>query len=76
MSTVTIHSDNTISVNDTITGYCVAGGRVLKWHNNGHPVPVDLGYEAAMPRRGYKLSLSFERAAFDKDFLTLWGAAQ
>lgn len=81
MSTiVTIHSDNTISVGATITGYCVmqrsTGTSVERWHNNGHPAPRNLGDIVTLPRSGYSLSSQAGRAAFDADFLAAWDAAE
>lgn len=80
MSKVTVYSDSTISVNGTITGYCVrqtAGGtKVLAWHNNGLARPRDLGSEVALPASRYVLSTPAGLAHFEADFLTAWNAAQ
>lgn len=76
--TVTIFSDNTITVDHTITGYMVAqspeGTVVRAWHNNGRPLPVDLGQDVRMPKQRYVLSSAAGRAEFDRDFLALWDA--
>lgn len=76
---VTIFSDGTISVGQTITGYCVAqtsaGTRVLAWHNNGRARPRDLGAEMQLPRRRYTLSSPQGLAQFAEDFIRLWEGA-
>lgn len=79
MTTITIYSDNTISVGTTITGYQVSQTRdgtvVQRTLNNGRTVPRDLGDVVAMPKARYVLSSQADRDQFDADFLAAWHAA-
>jgi hypothetical protein len=76
---VTIHTDDSISVDSTITGYSViqasSGTRVFKNHNNAYPYPKNLGDVVQMPRLRYTLSSDIGRVQFEKDFLTIWNAS-
>lgn len=78
--TITIHTDNSISVGSTITGYQVAqtatGTVVKRSHNNGYQLPRDLGATVNMPANRYTLSSDAGRAQFDADFLAAWAAAE
>jgi len=80
MSTVTIHSDNSISVGSIITGYAVVqteiGTRVLAWTNNGLPRPVDLGERVLMPQNRYTLSTDAGTDQFLADFLDVWNLSK
>lgn len=79
MNRVTIHTDSTISINSTTTGYCVvqdsAGTVVRAWHNNGLPLPRNLGAVVQMPKKRYTLSTDAGHAEFSKDFLMVWNFA-
>lgn len=79
MTTVTIYTDNTISVGATITGYRVEQTRegtvVRRTLNNGRPVPRDLGDVVAMSKPRYVLASQADRDQFDSDFLAAWAAA-
>ena len=79
MTTVTIYNDNSISVGTTITGYQVAQTRegtvVRRTHNNGYPVPRDLGDVVPMSKPRYTLASQADRDQFDADFLAAWHSA-
>jgi hypothetical protein len=79
MTRITIYTDNTISVGTTITGYCVRQSReatvVVKWHNNGHPPPREMGDVVNLPRSRYDLNSTPGLAEFEVDFLVAWDAA-
>jgi hypothetical protein len=75
MSNVVIQRDSSISVDGTITGYCVVqeadGTVVRRWHNNGRDVPKSLGHVVAMPKQRYSLASGDE---FETDFLKIWNS--
>jgi hypothetical protein len=80
LESLTIFSDNSISIGSTMTGYSVAqtptGTKVFKNHNNGYPFLKDLGQVVAMPKSRYTLSTLSGLAEFGIDFFKIWNVAR
>ena len=84
MSRLTIYADRTITIDDKITGYYVHQTPdrtvVERWHNNGYPVPIDLGETVTLPAPRYALG-TWNYAPlsgipnlndFNRDILAIW----